>query len=132
MIDRHMEKLGTTIRLELIKKIALLGTARILKTFFPLGNKESTPLEPLGISCYSLSREVIDQAGAIYRPLMLYSNNNDDDEEDYTLWTPCVVYLKRLECNYAAVLDMNGGRKGRWTIVQSDRKYENSHFQMKT
>ena len=84
-------------------------------------------MEPLGTSCYSLSREVIDQAGATYRPLMLHSNNDDD-----TLWTPCDVYLKRLECYYAAVLDMNGGKKGRWTIVPSDLKYEHSRSQMKT
>ena len=65
---------------------------------------------------------------------MLFSNNNndDDDDDDDTLWTRYDVYLKRLECHYAAVLGMNGGGKGRWTIVPSDVKYEHSRSQMKT
>ena len=31
MFDKHMEKLGTTIRLEVIQKTALLGMARLLR-----------------------------------------------------------------------------------------------------
>ena len=29
MFDKHMEKLGTTIRIEVVQKTALLGTARL-------------------------------------------------------------------------------------------------------
>ena len=41
--------------------------------------------------------------------------------------TSCDAYLKRPQSRYAAVLDMNGSRKGRWTLVSSDRKDENSN-----
>ena len=45
--DKHMEKLYTTIRLEVIQKTALLGTAG-LETFVPLGNQKRIPLGLLG------------------------------------------------------------------------------------
>ena len=31
MFNKHMEKLGTTIRIEVVQKTALLGTARLLR-----------------------------------------------------------------------------------------------------
>ena len=34
--DKHIEKLGTTIRLEVIQKTALLGTARLLRNVLSL------------------------------------------------------------------------------------------------
>ena len=34
--------------------------------FFPLGNQEGTHLDTLGTSCYSLSREVIDQSRSTF------------------------------------------------------------------
>ena len=40
--DKHIEKLGTTIRLEVIQKTSLLGKARLLKTFCPF--RERTPV----------------------------------------------------------------------------------------
>ena len=36
MFDKHMEKLDTTIRLEVIQKTALLGTARLLRNVLSL------------------------------------------------------------------------------------------------
>ena len=36
MFDKHMEKLGATIRLDVIQKTALLGTARLLRNAFSL------------------------------------------------------------------------------------------------
>ena len=36
MFDQHMEKLGTTIRLEVIQKTALLGTTRLLRNVLSL------------------------------------------------------------------------------------------------
>ena len=36
MFNKHMEKLGITIRLEVIPKTVLLGTARLLRTVLPL------------------------------------------------------------------------------------------------
>ena len=36
IFDKHKEKLGTTIRLEVIQKAALLGTARLLRNVSPL------------------------------------------------------------------------------------------------
>ena len=36
MFDKHMEKLGISIRLEVIQKTVLLGTARLLRTVLPL------------------------------------------------------------------------------------------------
>ena len=36
MFDKHMEKLGATIRLEVIQKTALLGTARLPRNAFSL------------------------------------------------------------------------------------------------
>ena len=38
---------------------------------------------------------------------------------------PDETSIKRSESHYAAVSEMNGGRKGRWTIVSSGRKDEN-------
>ena len=62
--DKHIEKLGTTIRLELIQKTALLGTARLLRNV--LVNQKRTPLGTLGTCCYSLSREIIGQARSTF------------------------------------------------------------------
>ena len=36
MFDKHMEKLGTTIRIEVVQKTALLGTARLLRNVLSL------------------------------------------------------------------------------------------------
>ena len=72
MFDKHMEKLGTTIRLKVIQKTALLDGETSKKRFVYLRNQERIPLGPLGTSCYSLSREIPDQA----RGLLLESPEN--------------------------------------------------------
>ena len=53
MFDKHMEKLSTTIRLEVIQKTALLGTARLLRNVLSLyGIRRGFPwdLQELAVS----------------------------------------------------------------------------------
>ena len=61
MFDKHME---TTIRLEENCSVGNGETSK--KRFVYLRNQERIPLGPLGTSCYSLSREITDQARCLF------------------------------------------------------------------
>ena len=54
--ERHMQKLEVKIAMEVIQKMALLGTARILRIVLSLRDTGEGTLRTLVTCCYPLSR----------------------------------------------------------------------------
>ena len=54
----YMKRIGVNVRLEVIQKTALLGTAKILRKYCPCKKKEKRDLGPVVTCCNPLPRTI--------------------------------------------------------------------------